>query len=111
MLEITGSGVYSGGFAVNAGTLEVAGRGVIDNSGPLSGSGTILLPAGGSMMAQAFPGNVVLAGGTLSGGPPATPALGSVASPAARFRSPPGQTMPSATAACSSPRAATPPST
>ena len=61
MLEIAAIGVYGGGFAVNSGgTLTVAGPGAIDGSGPLSGNGTVLLPAGGSMIARDFPNGTML---------------------------------------------------
>ena len=70
VLQIGAVGAYGGGFAVNGGTLSVAAPGAIDSSGPLSGSGTILLPAGGSMIAQNFAnGTMFVAGGTLTGVP------------------------------------------
>ncbi len=93
VLEIAGSGVYRAGFTINGGgTLEVGGLGVIDNTS-LSGSGTVLVAPGGSMIAQNFASTVVVAGGTLSGALGGTPAIGSVSVSAGSVSLASGQTI------------------
>jgi autotransporter-associated beta strand protein len=94
LLMIAGSGVYSGGFALNGGTLEVTGPGAVDNAGPFTGSGgVVLLAPGGSMIARSYSSNLVVTGGTLTGATGATPALGGVLVSAGVVSLSAGQTM------------------
>ena len=45
-------GAYAAGFTVNSGgVLMVSGAGVIDNAGPITGTGIVNIPAGGSLTA------------------------------------------------------------